>query len=51
MIIFRLQYDWTPLLFASSEGSAGVVELLIQFGAQLDIKNKVIATHAFVIFP
>ena len=28
-------------MIASMEGSAGVVELLIQQGAQLDIKNKV----------
>ena len=51
IIIYHLQNNWTPLMYASIEGSAGVVELLIQHGAQLDIKNEVITLYTFVIFP
>ena len=36
-----LQIGWTPLFVASSYDHPAVVELLIEHGAQLDIKNNV----------
>ena len=39
MIIYHLQYNETALILASEEGRAGVVELLIQRGAQLDMEE------------
>lgn len=38
---FSLQNELTPLLLASGEGKTKVVKLLIKYGAQLDIRNKV----------
>ena len=37
-------------MFASKEGSAGVVELLLQRGAQLDIKTKVHVITLVILF-
>ena len=41
-----LQSKWTPIHQASGWGTADVVTILIEHGAQLDVKNKV-----FLYFP
>lgn len=38
---FSLQSDWTALHFASCNGHADIVELLISYGANIDASTKV----------
>ena len=38
---------WTPVLLASDDNHIGILELLIQHGAQLDVRNKVSIAIAF----
>ena len=41
LLLLPIQNGWTPLHDASDEGHVEVVELLVQYNAQLDIKNRV----------
>ena len=42
---------WTPLLLASYANQTDVVELLIQHGAQLDVRNKASFCETTVVLP
>ena len=41
LLLLPIQNGWTSLHDASDEGHVEVVELLVQYNAQLDIKNRV----------
>ena len=58
MIIFTLTYSQdglTPLHLASEKGHVGVVELLIEAGADAEIENKVLfiqmAYNSYITIP
>ena len=41
LVLCFSQYGWTPLHWASRNGTAGVVTILLQAGALVDIRDQV----------
>ena len=49
LCILNIQDGWTALFYASEQGSISIVQLLIDSGVDLKLKDKVDLLYGFVL--